>query len=633
MDTKDRLEFCKKCLHRNLDYKHGWVCSLTGNVADFEGTCENFKLDESVTKNETNVFSNKEINNELDASVLNKLREHQDFYYASVGGFLATLIGAFIWAVITVKTEHQNGYMAVGIGLLVGFTIQFFGAGIDKKFGFLGAFLSLLGCLLGNLFTQVGFIAEEQSLGYFETLSYLNLGIIINIFIETFDVLDVLFYGLAIYEGYKFSFRKVSVQDIINAKSDTYVANQSNFNLRLPLVIVSIVLIGFFFIKIRDGVTGTKTYKYESGNKMSEGEMIKSKEQGKWTYWYENGDIQLIGYYSDGLPDSLWQWYYESGSLSRIGNYKKGLEHGIWINYYTNGNVSDSGNYYLTRMDGEWKYRFENGNLYQIGNYKRSLQEGVWKTFYENGQLNSVGEMKNGSLSGLWTVYYENGQLASKIKYLSNNKSVIEDIWDLKGNQIITNGNGIFKSFSTSGKILVQGQVKDGLKVGKWITYFENGDINEEGNFTNEVYTITNSWNSNGEQTIIDGQGLYKTYYEDNESTFETGTVVNGLREGLWETYYETTKTIYIESNYIKGKLSGIQKYYFESGQLYSSGEMKDGLKEGEWIWYYENGNISSTAKFINDKKEGQQVLWNEAGEKTKEEYYKNGELEVENVI
>jgi antitoxin component YwqK of YwqJK toxin-antitoxin module len=635
MTTKEHLEFCKKCLNRKFNSKQGLICNVTGRIADFEKTCENFKLDESVKEevNETLIVSNEEIINELDTNKISKLRIHQDFYYAIIGGSLATLISAFIWAVVTVATNYQIGYMAIGVGLLVGFSVQFFGAGIDKKFGYLGAILSLLGCLLGNLFSQVGFITQEQSLGYFETLTYLNLGLIINILVESFSPIDLLFYGIAVYEGYKFAFRKVSVQEIKNLQSEKYEGYPSNYKLRMPLVIVSIVLIGLFLLQISKGVTGFKTFKYELGNRMSEGEMKKSKEHGKWTYWYENGETQLICFYSDGLPDSLWQWFDESGNLLRIGNYKKGIEHGVWINYYKNGIVSDSGSYYESRMNGEWKYRFENGKIYQIGYFKRNFQDSIWKTYYENGQLSSLGEMENSNPLGLWTTYNVNGQLSSKINYLSNNKSYIEDVWDIEGNHIVINGNGLFKSFSNTGQVLLQGNIKDGDKVGKWISYFDNGDIKEEGSYKSEIYKIINSWNSKGEQTVKNGQGLYKSYFPDKEAILETGKIEKGLKEGIWKTYYESTGSLYLENNYIKGKLSGIQKYYFESGQLYSSGEMQDGLREGEWIWYYESGNISSTANLINDKKEGKQIIWSETGEKTKEEIYKNGELIEEKIL
>ena len=238
------------------------------------------------------------------------------------------------------------------------FSVQFFGAGIDKKFGYLGALLSLLGCVSGNLFGQVGFIAQEQSLGYFETLTYLNPSLILNILVESFSPIDLLFYGIAIYEGYKFAFRRVTAKDIKMIQSEDSVGYPSNYKLRMPLVVVSILLIGFFIIKISNGVNGFKTYQYESGKKMSQGELIDSKEQGKWTYWNENGSIHSIGFYSNGIPDSLWQWFNESEKILRTGNYLKGLEHGVWMSYHENSALRDSGSYFQGRMNGEWKYFF-----------------------------------------------------------------------------------------------------------------------------------------------------------------------------------------------------------------------------------------------------------------------------------
>lgn len=629
MTRKEHLEFCKKCLNRKFDSKEGLICSVTAKIADFEENCENFNLDETVEEevNETADIGNEEIVMELDERTINKLKAHQDFYYAIVGGLLAALIGAIIWAVVTVATQFQIGYMAIGVGLLVGLSVRFFGAGIDKKFGYLGAVLSLLGCLLGNLFSQVGFIAQEQSLGYFETLTYLNPGLIIDILVESFSPMDLLFYGIAVYEGYKFAFRKVSVEEIKKLQSESYEGNPSNYKLRMLLVIVSIMVIGFFYFIISKGVSGFKTFQYESGKKMSEGEMVNSKEHGKWTYWYENGNTQLIGYYSNGLPDSLWQWFNESGKLNRIGNYKKGLEHGIWMNYYESGFPSDSGSYFKGRMNGEWKYWFENENLYQIGNFKGNLQDSTWKTYYENGQLNSEGEMIDNNSSGMWKTYYENGRLASNIVHMPHNKTTIENAWDLEGKQIVLNGNGLYKSFSNTGQILLEGKVENGLNVGKWITYFENGKTKEEGIYENEIYQIINSWDLKGVQNVKDGQGQYKTYYPDGESILQTGKVEGGLKEDIWTIYYESAEIVLQEQSYKKGKLTGPQKAYFESGQLYSSGEMIDGLREGEWNWYYEDGNISSTVTFSKDKKEGKQIMWSEVGEKTKEEYFKNGNL------
>ncbi|MBK6642975.1 MAG: toxin-antitoxin system YwqK family antitoxin [Bacteroidetes bacterium] len=626
MTREEHIAFCKKCLNRNFDSNKGLICSLTGEIADFEENCESFKLDESVKAEvkETTIVNTEELTKELDGNKINKLRIHQDFTYAIIGGTLAAIISAIIWAVVTVLTNYQIGYMAIGVGLLVGFSIQFFGAGIDKKFGYLGAILSLLGCLLGNLFSQVGFAANEQSSGYLEIISFLNFDLILDILIESFNPMDLLFYGIAIYIGFKNAFRRVSDQELRNLQSEeSYAANPSNYKLRMPLIIVSIVLIGLFLFLIRKEASRFKTFTYESGNKMSEGEMKDSKEHGKWTYWHENGEIQLIAIFSDGIQDSLWQWFDESGHISRIGTYRKGIEHGIWMNYYKNGIVSDSGNFHEGRMDGEWKYKFENGNTYQIGYFNRNLQDSIWKTYFENGQLKSVVNMHEGIPVGLWTTYHMNGKISGKVNYLNKDKNLIEDVWDLEGNHIVVSGNGLFKSFSNTGQVLLQGNIKDGEKIGEWISYFENGDTKEEGIYEGDMYKIINSWVSKSEQTVKDGQGTYISNYPDKGSIFESGKIENGLREGIWKTYYESTGSLDNANNYLNGKLTGTQKYYYESGQLYFSGEMKNGLREGEWVWYYENGNISSSVNFINDKKEGLQNMWSETGEKPKKNFIK----------
>jgi antitoxin component YwqK of YwqJK toxin-antitoxin module len=635
MTRTEHLEFCRKCLEREFDSRQGIVCSLTQKIADFDGTCPNFKIDETVSSsivdNEEAIAA--EVFDELDVKAIKKLRDHQDFYYAIIGGVLATMMSAVLWAVITVTTQFQIGFMAVGVGLVVGFTIRFFGAGIDKKFGYLGAFLSLIGCLAGNLFTQVGFIAQAESLGYFETLTYLNFGLIIDILIESFNPMDLLFYGIAVYEGYRFAFRNISVGLLSKLKSGDYDGIPSNHKLRLPLVIGSIVILSFFVFKMNQGVSGFKTYHYESGIKMSEGELKNNKESGKWTFWYENGKTQSIGFFIEGIPDSLWQWYDDQGQIMMTGHYENGLEHGTWENYYSNGLVSDSGSYLSGRMHGLWKYWFESGDLQQVVYFKRNIPDGTWITYHENGQLESEGEMNEGIPIGDWKTYYDNSQIAEEIFYETEAELVINNVWDRTGNQLVINGYGSYKSFSETGQVMQSGVVEQGIRVGKWSVFFENGSLQEEGSYTNDLYKIHNSWDWKGKQNVNNGFGTYYTFYDGGELIYESGNVKNGFRDGLWKLYYETSGNIYLEQRYIEGKLTGLQNSFYESGQIFTSGEMVDGFREGEWIWYHENGIISSKVNFAKDKKIGNQIIWSELGIKSKEEYYENGVLTEEKTL
>jgi hypothetical protein len=105
--------------------------------------------------------------------------------------------------------------MAVGVGFLVGYAVKTFGKGIDRSFGIVGAVWSLIGCAAGNLFTIVGTIANEQNIPIMSILEKLDLDIIASLMQATFNPMDVLFYGIAIYEGYKFSFRQLTQADLL----------------------------------------------------------------------------------------------------------------------------------------------------------------------------------------------------------------------------------------------------------------------------------------------------------------------------------------------------------------------------------------------------------------------------------
>ena len=146
---------------------------------------------------------------------IEELRLEQNLPFAIIASLGSAIVMAILWAVITVVTNYQIGFMAIAVGLFVGFAVNFAGKGIDKIYGIIGAAGALLGCIFGNFLSQVGFVAQDPEIGlsFFETLKALlsNMPLTIEIMKETFSPVDLLFYGIAIYEGYRFSFRKIDV--------------------------------------------------------------------------------------------------------------------------------------------------------------------------------------------------------------------------------------------------------------------------------------------------------------------------------------------------------------------------------------------------------------------------------------
>lgn len=145
---------------------------------------------------------------------MQSLRDNQNLSFGILGGAGAAFVGALLWALVTAVTDWQIGFMAVGIGFLVGYAIRNFGNGIDISFGITGAVLSLAGCLLGNLLVVGVAIAEQESMEIMDVLGQIDLALAIELMIETFNPMDLLFYGLAVYYGYKYSFRPITEEEL-----------------------------------------------------------------------------------------------------------------------------------------------------------------------------------------------------------------------------------------------------------------------------------------------------------------------------------------------------------------------------------------------------------------------------------
>jgi len=142
------------------------------------------------------------------------LRSEQNLAMGVFAGFVAAIAGAAAWGVVTAYAEYQIGWMAIGIGFIVGFAVRIVGKGIDTSFGVISAVLSLFGCVLGNLWTMTYFIAAQQGVPLLKAVSQLNPDIAVKIMVSTFNYMDLVFYGLALYFGYKYGFRQITEDEL-----------------------------------------------------------------------------------------------------------------------------------------------------------------------------------------------------------------------------------------------------------------------------------------------------------------------------------------------------------------------------------------------------------------------------------
>lgn len=153
---------------------------------------------------------------------MEELRSHQNLIGGAIAGFVASCIGAALWAGVTITTGMQSGFFAVGIGFFVGFAVRTVGKGLEPVFGYLGGGLALMGCLAGNLFAMIGLIAQSKGLPFLDVLTAMDLEAVMNLMVANFSLIVLLIYVFAVYEGYRLSFRQLTERD-----ADELMANQA----------------------------------------------------------------------------------------------------------------------------------------------------------------------------------------------------------------------------------------------------------------------------------------------------------------------------------------------------------------------------------------------------------------------
>jgi hypothetical protein len=124
-----------------------------------------------------------------------------------LAGAASAVVGAAIWAVITVAVKYQIGWMAIGVGFLVGLSVKAAGKGGSPRHATIAAVFALLGCALGNLLSMCGFFAQQESMSFWQVLGQMNPDFAIKLMQISFSPMDILFYGIAVYEAYKLSLK------------------------------------------------------------------------------------------------------------------------------------------------------------------------------------------------------------------------------------------------------------------------------------------------------------------------------------------------------------------------------------------------------------------------------------------
>lgn len=105
------------------------------------------------------------------------------------------------------------GFMAAGIGVAVGWTIQYLGRGVTAKFSVLAAVLALAGCVLGNLLYVILAVARATGVSPVDVYASIDPGEMIGHLASDVGFVDWLFWIAAIGAAWYFAKRPLSREE------------------------------------------------------------------------------------------------------------------------------------------------------------------------------------------------------------------------------------------------------------------------------------------------------------------------------------------------------------------------------------------------------------------------------------
>ena len=135
-----------------------------------------------------------------------------------LAGIIAGLAAAFIWGLITKITEYEIGWIAIGVGFLVGISVRKFGKGLTPPFQIMGAVIAGLSVALGKVVAACmlasAMMPADMPMGAWELFTSLSIGDMIDLLKESFHGIDLLFYGFAVWEGWQFALRQITQEEM-----------------------------------------------------------------------------------------------------------------------------------------------------------------------------------------------------------------------------------------------------------------------------------------------------------------------------------------------------------------------------------------------------------------------------------
>lgn len=315
----------------------------------------------------------------------------------------------------------------------------------------------------------------------------------------------------------------------------------------------------------QDQLDGLYELKDKQGNIVTKGYYLNGIKDGGWVereFTYDSTDyrIESKGFYTRGIKEGDWTEKetisFDSGEswiITSKGKYENDIKHGEWKRYNDNGFHTETVNYKNNKLDGKstsWYdvgsaaeiKVFDKGKLTEFSKYKpESLGEPYMK-YQIIPEISSQKSYKK-------TVYFKDGYFSQEYSVIDSGVSDYEDINGTFLSPYLTDPlgnnegykNGVYQEYDNDEKLVKYGEYYKEDRIGTWITYFNNQDIQIEVEYNSNRPSLEKYIEIKSGKPV---SGAF-IYTDQEENTKEIRNIKNGFRNGNTKIYnLETDKFI-----------------------------------------------------------------------------------------
>ena len=353
----------------------------------------------------------------------------------------------------------------------------------------------------------------------------------------------------------------------------------------------------------------------------------------------------------DGYWDGLCNVYYSNGQLLMTANYVKGEISGIYKKYDYEGHLIYNGTLHDRKFTGAVKEYDEDGHIVREGNatnlhilsrsvniYKSGASDqfvtditfrndenftGTIRKYYD-GELIREGKMSNGKFTGWaekqcierqigetiedFSESQANAEYGALIMYIALHGDTIP-LYTTKITYVNNKPHGEIKTYDEQKRVMYIQKYQNGMKVGDFQRFDENGNLFMKGSYNNENEFSGTIWG-----------------YDDGGILIAEAAVRNDVLHGERKQFYPNGKLKRIET-FVEDELDGTYREYLENGTLVSDGTMHNGKFTGmKKIYYDGDTSIALIFNLREDLFHGHITAFNEKGEIVKEGDFIAGE-------